>query len=272
LVAALASTLLPGPWGTIIETIPGGGLARDAHKLLAPWVLLVAASAGSGAALLARLVRERSARIVVVGALAVLPVACMPDLLWGLGERWQAVDYPDDWSVVRTTLQQDARPGDVASFPWTAFRRFAWNGDRTMLDPAPRWLPRTTVVADNLVVATPAGVVDVSGDDPRARAIDVALTSGQPVGDTLASLGIGWAVVALGTPGPVPELSGWELVVDGDDLDLYAAPAAVEPARSPAYLSIVAAADAATVLVLLGGVAGLAIRRVRVHPGSRLVP
>jgi hypothetical protein len=272
LVAALASALLPGPWGTIIEVIPGGGLARDAHKLLAPWVLLVAAAAGSGAALLAGMVRERSARIVVVGAMAVLPVAFMPDMLWGMGGRWQAVDYPDDWSVVRTTLEADIRPGDVVSFPWTAFRRFDWNGDRTMLDPAPRWLPRTTVVADNLAVATPSGVVDVSGDDPRARIISDALASGESLGDTLTGLGIGWALVARGTPGPVPTLTGWSLVVDGDALDLYAAPSIVAPAPPAEYLAVVAGADAATVLLLLGGVAALGIRRVRVHPGPRLVP
>lgn len=271
LLGALASVLLPGPWAWILETVPGGGLARDAHKLLAPWVLLVAAAAGMGAAALARRAGDRSTRVVVVVALAIVPVVAQPDMLAGASGRLQAVEYPDDWSAVRSILAQDPRPGDVASFPWTAFRRFAWNADRTMLDPAPRWLPRTTVVAGDLLVATPSGTVEVSGDDPRALEVSGAIATGS-LAAVLPELGIGWALIAKGTPGPVPDLTGWELVLDGPDLALYAVSGSVRERPAPAYAAVVAWVDLGLLAALLAGAAALGIRRVRLRQARPLVP
>jgi hypothetical protein len=271
LLAALASHFLPGAWAALIEAVPGAGLARDAHKLLAPWVLLLAAAAGLGGARLAATLRERSARVSVLVALAILPVACQPDLLWGVGGRLQAVEYPSDWSVVRDTLEGDSRPGDVVSLPWTAFRRFDWNAGRTVLDPAPRWLSRPTVVSDDLAVETPEGLVVVTGDDPRAREISRLVIADAPLAGELPALGIGWALVARGTPGPVPALPGWDLVVDGPDLALYAAPTdSVRPVTPDVRL--VAAVDTTVALLLLGGVLVLLIRRVRARGPRPLVP
>lgn len=270
--AAIASAALAGGWSTVIEAVPGGGLLRDAHKLLAPWVLLLAAAAGEGAGRLASLTRDRGARIAVGVSLVVLPLACQPDMIGGIGGRLSSVSYPPDWAAAREALQRDERAGDVASFPWTAFRRFAWNGDRTVLDPAPRWMPRTTVVADGLDIATPDGVVVVAGDDPRARAVEEGLAAGEPATRLLPGLGIGWALVAAGTPGPVPDLSGWDLVVDGTDLDVYAAPVAPSvPAEEP-HLRVVAAVDLAVLAGLLAGALALGFRRVRARRRSPLVP
>lgn len=269
---ALASALVPGIWGAVIEFLPGGGLARDAHKLLGPWVLLLAAAAGEGGLRVAGLARDKAARVAIAVAIAVVPVACQPDLLWGAGGRLVAAHYPGDWSVARETLATDPRPGDVVSFPWTSFRRFAWNDDRTMLDPAPRWLPRTTVVADDLTVSTPAGLVVVSGDDPRAERIGAAVDAGQSVGDLLRRLGIGWVLVAKGTPGPVPELPGWEPVVSGEDLDLLVAPSDPTDPGTPRYLDLVAAVDIAVLAGLVAAAGALGLRRVRVRRRARLVP
>ena len=272
--AAAASALVPSVWGAIIEAIPGGGLARDAHKLLAPWVMLLAACAGEGGARLAGLVREHAARAAVVVAIAIVPIACQPDMLSGVGGRLEAVEYPDDWSEVRAALMEDERPGDVVSLPWSSFRRFAWNDNRTMLDPAPRWLPRPTVVADDLLVATPGGVVDVSGDDPRAQAISASLQtgSGESLDRVLGDLGIGWALIARGTPGPVPELPGWMPVFEGTDLILLAAPSAPRDTGPVAGLVAVGAVDLVLLMGLISGWVGLGLRRVRVRTGQRLVP
>jgi hypothetical protein len=224
LAAAVASVLAPGPWSWLLDIVPGGGLARDAHKLLAPWVLLLAAAAGVGAGRLAGLPRDRSTRVVIAVAVVMVPIAAQPDMLWGAGGRLAAVEYPGDWQRAREVVQADAGPGDVVSFPWTAFRRFDWNPGRTVLDPAPRWMPRATVVADSLEVLTPSGLIAVQGDDPRAGRISQALESGSDVTTLLPDLGITWALVALDTPGVVPELPGWTRLVDGDSLELYAAP------------------------------------------------
>lgn len=270
--AALASAYATTPWGLLVDVVPGGGLVRDAHKLLAPWVLLVAAAAGEGAGRLADLARDRVSRMVIVGGLVLLPLAFQPDMLVGVGGRLQAVEYPDDWSSVRAVLTSDDRPGDVASFPWTAFRRFAWNADRTILDPAPRWLPRTTVVADDLTIQTPTGLVQVSGDDPRAQAISAALQAGRPLGEVLPGLGIGWALVAQGTPGPQPDLAGWTPVFQGADLALYAAPGPVVAQPAPSHGGLVAGVDLALAGSLLGGAAALGFRRVQVRRARRLIP
>ena len=180
------------------------------------------------------------------------------------------MDYPDDWAAARSIVQQDARPGDVVSFPWTAFRRFDWNDGRTVLDPAPRWMPRTTVVSDDLSVETRDGVVTVVGDDPRAQAITRALAEGGPVAEALPRSGIGWALVARGTPGPIPVLEGWDLVLDGPDLALYAAPEGSVRA-STAEVRVVAAVDLVVGVALLAGLAILLIRRVRARGPHPLV-
>lgn len=271
LVAALASAWLPGAWSGAVDTIPGAGLARDAQKLLAPWVLLVAAAAGVGAGRLADAARDRAVRSTVLVALAFVPLACQPDLLWGASGRLSAVDYPPGWSAVRTALQADDRPGDLISFPWTAFRRFDWNAGRTVLDPAPRWSPRTTVVSDDLPVDTADGVLVVSGDDPRSAAIGRLIAAGAPVAPELGQWGIGWALVASGTPGPVPALPGWEPVVEADGLTLYAAPEGSVRERS-VDVRLVAGVDVLVLIAILGGLLSLGIRRVRARGGRPLVP
>lgn len=278
LLAAVASASFAGPWEALIDTMPGGGLARDAHKLIGPWMLLVAAAAGEGGTRLAGLARDRGTRMTIIGAIVLVPIACQPDMLGGVGGRLQAVTYPQDWAEVRQALLDDPRPGDVASFPWTSFRQFDWNDGRTVLDPAPRWLPRTTVVADNLLVSTPTGIVDIAGEDPRAERIRAALVEGTSIDRLLPELGIGWALVARGTPtgAPdgigIPDLSGWDLVVDGPDLALYAAPMEPAPRGRPEHLVLVAAVDVLIGLALLAGAVGLGLRRVRARHRPGLVP
>jgi hypothetical protein len=269
-LAAVASAIAPGAWAALVDVLPGGGLARDAQKLLAPWILLLAAAAGTGAGRLLARVRDDASRAVALVALAVLPLACQPDLLWGVGGRLQAVAYPSDWAVVRSEIAASERPGDIASFPWTAFRRFDWNAGRTVLDPAPRWLPRTTVVSDDLAIETADGLVVVSGDDPRSRAITGALAAGDSVARELPALGVGWALVAKGTPGPIPDLQGWERVFDGPDLALYAAPAGSVVASHPDPRGV-AAVDLALLGALLAGWVAILIRRVRARGARPLV-
>ena len=271
LLAALASVVAPGAWTSVVELVPGGGLARDAQKLLAPWILLLCAAVGEGAGRLLARVRDNASRAVVLLALSVVPLACQPDLLWGAGGRLQAVAYPSDWTAVREEVAASERPGDIASFPWTAFRRFEWNAGRTVLDPAPRWLPRTTVVSDDLAIDTAEGLVVVAGDDPRSQAITGTLAEGGSLARELPALGVGWALVAKGTPGPTPDLQGWDRVFDGPDLTLYAAPAgSVMPFSTDPRG--VAAVDLAVLGALLAGWAAIVIRRVRARGVRPLVP
>ncbi|MFN8170164.1 MAG: hypothetical protein U0S36_15470 [Candidatus Nanopelagicales bacterium] len=158
-----------GAMESIVSAVPGGGLLRDGQKWLAPWLLLMSVTAPLGLQRLLRRVTDRTVLASLGIGLILLPVAVMPDLVWGGLGRMRTTDYPQDWAEVRDALQDpSAAQGDVAVLPWSAFRAFEWNRGRTSLDPAPRYLPRTTVVDDSLLVATPDGVVQVSGEDPRS--------------------------------------------------------------------------------------------------------
>jgi hypothetical protein len=180
-------------------------------------------------------------------------------LAWGVGGKLEPVDYPREWYTVRDQLARDPRPGDVLVLPFQPFRQFGWNDRRTQLDPAPRFLPRSAIVDDTLVVGRKA----LRGEDRRAA------DAGDAIGDPerLARLGIGWVLVEYGTPGTVrpEELAGLTSVHDGPQLALYRVPLSIAdppPAATDgaAARTTVIAADAAVVLVVVTAL-GLWLRR-----------
>jgi hypothetical protein len=210
LLAVLSS--LPGgidvlTW--LVGRVPGGGLLRDGQKWLAPYAVLLAPAVALGVGRLAGRVREADlARLVPLAAMALLLV-CLPDLAWGAAGWLRAVDYPDEWRQARSEVT-DARDaghrGDVLVLPWSSFRVFAWNADRTVLDPAPRWFPGSVVSSDDLAVRHSGGVLVVPGEGDRAAAARAALSSAHP-GAALRRLGIGWVLVERDQPAdrvPVP--------------------------------------------------------------------
>ncbi len=245
-----------GAMESFVSAVPGAGLLRDGQKWLAPWLLLMAVSAPLGLMRLLRRVTDRTVLVSLGIGLVLLPVAVMPDLVWGGLGRMRTTDYPKDWAAVREALQQpDAAAGDVAVLPWSAFRAFEWNRGRTSLDPAPRYLPRTTVVDDSLLVATPDGVVRVSGEDPRSREIAAALAEDRPLGEVLPRLGVAYVVVELTTPGPDvgSAVNDLDPVVLGRTIELYSVPGRIDPWPGPGRASVllVALAFAVAGLVLI---------------------
>jgi len=274
-VAAVASSLATSAWTTLLDVVPGAGVVRDAHKMLAPLALLVAAAAGMGTARLVSRAGDRAVRGALLALIVLVPLAALPDLAWGAAGRLQAVQYPSAWSDVRATLASDPRPGDVAVLPWSAFRQFPWNSERTLLDPAPRWLTRTTVVADSLTVSTADGPTTISGEDPRARALTTALEQNQPLAPVLAAEGIGWVLVELGQRPAVPPgaLGGLIQVREGPDLALYAVPGTVVDTPLPAYAPAVILVDALVavllvVLALMGARRAVQARRPEERGGT----
>ena len=179
--------------------------------------------------------------------------------------------YPDDWSQVRATLLDPSAPaGDVAVLPWSAFRAFDWNDGRTSLDPAPRFLPRTTVVDDTLLVARGDGsLLRVSGEDPRAAAIAAGLDAGSPLAEVLPPIGVRYVVVERATPGPPvgDALDGLEPVVRGSTIELWRVPGTVVPHPAPTTRDVVLVAiawiAAGLVLVTAAVLAGRAFRERR---------
>ncbi len=250
-----------------VENAPGGGLLRDGQKWLAPWLLLLAVSSALGSARLSRAAARRTGdaavgMLLVVAAVA-LPVLGTPDLVWGATGRLATVQYPPDWADARRVLATDPSPGDVISLPWSAYRRFGWNLDRPVLDPAPRAMPRTVVVSDALVVRRGDALVVIPGDDPRAAAIGAAVAggSGADLAATLRVQGIGWALVAQsGTPVILP--AGATRVMSGPDLELYRLTA---PAPAPVVSGVAAvlAADAVALSVVVSAAVILLVLRRR---------
>jgi hypothetical protein len=214
-VAGLVLALVGGTaaLGWVVEHVPGAGLLRDSQKWVAWWALPLALGFALGVRQAAEALK-RGRKAVLAGA-AIIPIAMMPDLAWAGWGRLAAVDYPQDWAAVRQILETSTRDGDVVTVPFGGFRQFGWNDGRTQYDPAPAYLPRTTVVDDTLVVDGHP----VPGEDRRAAAVRTALTDGRD----LTELGIRWVLVQHGTPGRVPAnlLISDERIYHGRWLDLY---------------------------------------------------
>ncbi len=210
-----------------VEALPGGGLLRDAQKWLAPWLVLLSVAAGLGLGRLAGALRGRSSAGPAAVLVLVVPVLLLPDLAFGAWGRMRPAEYPADWQAVRAHLAQDSAPGEVVSWPWSAFRAYPWNAGRTVLDPAPRYLPRTVVTDSRMLVGGSSGLTVVPSDDPRSVAVGDALLGPDPVA-SLSRLGVLWILVQVGqpgTPGWDPELpaalrSGSSVVVATATLEL----------------------------------------------------
>ena len=197
LLLAWLSALDPfGLWTALVVHVPGGGVLRDAQKLVAPWVVLAAAGAG---VLVRDLLRVRAAGPAMAVLVTALPVALVPTLAWGVGGRVTAVAVPDDLRTVASMLSA-APAGSVGLLPWSQYRRYGWNGDRVSLTLVPRMVDQRVVLDDGLPLAN--GVVP--GEDPVARAVTARIAAGTPPLQALAEQGVRWVVVEKDTGWPDP--------------------------------------------------------------------
>ena len=208
----------------LVVHMPGGGLVRDGQKYLALALVPLAVCAG--------MATQRAASRLGPGAwlLPLLPVAVLPSLAWGLHGRLEPVRYPAAWTALRIEVDRATagHPGSVASFPFTYYRRYAWNGDRVVLDPLPRLLDADVLVNDDLPLT---GQV-VSGEDSRARRLRAALSGTGDIRTALAREGVGHVVVQRDQPdvgGQVERLAGLPTVWQRGGLALLRVPGAVRP-------------------------------------------
>ncbi|MEZ5157386.1 MAG: hypothetical protein R2720_11310 [Candidatus Nanopelagicales bacterium] len=247
----------------LVSSVPGGGLLRDGQKWSLFWVLLLAVCAPRGLHWLSRRA-DRSLRVFLAAALALLPLAALPDLAWGGFGRLRTTQYPSAWGQLRDRLAADARHGDVVTLPWAAFRRYGWNRDTVVLDPLPRYLTRTVVWNDDLPVTVSGELAEVGGDDPRSAAVSAAIDSGRPLAPVLASLGIRWVVVETDQPAATrpPNLVGMAQTWNGPGLQLLEVTSGTEVYRPRDNL--VAVIDLVALAMLAGlGVAAVARDRDR---------
>jgi hypothetical protein len=211
----------------VVLHVPGGGLLRDGQKFLAPAALVLALAAGHAVARLAVARRTRPYALL----LAVLPVRTLPSLAVGAGGRLAAVEYPASWLPLRAALAA-APPGDVAALPWQQYRRFGWNGDRVVLDPLSRLLPRAVVLNDDLPLSTGT----VRGESPRAARITAGLDAGADLVGLLRAAGVRYAVVHRTQPGAgaaEAAVAGLPVRYRSTDLLLVDLPGPIGPAPRP---------------------------------------
>ena len=235
-----------GPGADLVEwtvtTVPGAGLLRDSQK----WVALTVLATCWGLSrnldvLLSRTVA--GAKSLAVGAV-LLPLAVLPGLAWGLLGTLTPVAYPDEWETVRTILDEQADSRMVV-LPFDIYRRFAWNDDQALLDPAQRYFPGQIVTDDALEVTEGT----VSGESRTARRIDAAADDPEALARVLAEEDVRWLLIEKGTPGAdvVPDIVG-TVVHDGPELQLVDLGHSSEP-RTASHAALILGMD----LVVLGG-------------------
>jgi hypothetical protein len=254
----------------LVEAVPGAALLRDGHRWLAWPALALAVLAGYAVDHLARAAARRWAVALLLAALA---AACVPDLFGGLAGRLAARQYPPAWAQARQILADQPDRARLLVLPWQPFRRFGWTADGTVLDPAPRYLPREAVVSDALTV----GRRTLPEEGPLARRTAAALADGRLTDAELRDAGVGWVLVERGTPGALPVLPPVRTVLDDPDLVLARLPGPLpDPVPAPAWrravvvTSLVVAPSGVIVAVLVA--IGLRFRDRRRHLLLRYPP
>jgi hypothetical protein len=224
--------------------LPAGGLLRDAPRYLLPWILAVAVGFGAGVDRMRTDPRLRQLAVLV----ALLPVALLPSLAWGVGARLHAVRYPAEMAQVRRIVS--SKPGAVLVAPLTTYRAFPWNGSRTSLDPYPRLFDQRVVYASDLSVGIGDRIVVIRSDDPMATRIQRELRRG-PAASVLAREGIHTVVVTAAQP-PF-DVAGLDLRYRGPDVAVYGVPGAsgADPAAglTPPVMPVVIGDTVATVSI-----------------------
>ena len=217
---ALFTWAAPDAAGWVASHVPGGGLLRDGSRVLALCAPLTAALVAAAAERLGSHWHDRGPRVLVAVTAALLPLALMPDVAWGLGRNLDAVSYPDDYSRAREAVVRSDADGDLLVLPFTSYRAPAWNDGRKVLDPTGRFLTPNYLSSDQLSVS---GQV-LAGEDPRVPAVLAALRLPDPEAraERLGELGVGLVVREHGvatTPEYDAAVAG-TTIHDGPELDV----------------------------------------------------
>ena len=255
-----------GVWTFVVVHLPGGGVLRDAQKFVAPWAVVAAGGAG---VLVRDLLRARAAGPALAVLVAVLPLALLPSLAWGVGGRVTAVEVPADLRSVATMLSEQPA-GPVGLLPWSQYRRYGWNGSRVSLTLVPRMVDQRVVFDDGLPLAD--GVVP--GEDPVARAVGARIARGTPPLQALADEGVRWVLVEKDSGLPDPMAEGGlpptaQVVHDGSAVRLVKLSGAVRDDRS--RVSVVSTAGWVVTCVTWAIAAGCVVAGRLRRPRSRLV-
>lgn len=266
---ALATTTGPGQslsaW--VAETIPGGGIVRDAQKLLAPLALVVALGVGrAGEWLVERAGSDRRlGASVLIAVVALVQVMSLPSLAWGRLGQWPVSTYPSEWEAVAQEVErmpEAVRNGTVV-LPFSVYRRFEFNGEMAWLDPAPRILPGRVLVDDRLGLGEGSAV---AGESRAADLVRRTSHEWSTLDRSLDELKVRFVLIEHDTPGALPDGApadvGYDVLHEGPGLTLYdrgpQAPAPAPPSWAPYLLALDAGLGVMFVIA-----AGVVFRRRR---------
>lgn len=261
LVAATATAPGRHVVAAVVDAVPGAGVLRDSQKFLALAIPAVAVTAAAAVQAIRRYLPSGFA----LAAVAVLVVAPLPDLGWGVGGKLAPVHYPADWTRVARMIPADA--GAVAVWPPSTVRRYDFTGGAPSLDPLARMVAAPVVESGELRVD--GRVVDSAA--PVADRVRKALTTADP--DAVAALGVGWVLVERdnssgadvrwrGSTAAPSAVSSLTPVYSGTDLVLYRIDGTPQPGASSAariaswtahlvWLSLIVSAAAAAAAAAL---------------------
>jgi hypothetical protein len=240
-----------------VTQLPGGGLLRDSHKLVAPLALAEAVCFGLGVERVLAALPPRWTRLAAA-LLVAAPVLVLPALAWGAAGRLAAVPYPASFTEARAAMAADPAPGALLVLPWHLYRPYSWNGDRVVLEPAQRWFTRRSVGNDDLELAG----LTVPGEDPYAARLGPLVRGAARLAPALPGAGVRWVLLYKegdwrAWPG---RLDGLVPVLDRPELALYRVPARPAVVRFPAPPAApVVAADLLAAALVAGAATGLSL-------------
>jgi hypothetical protein len=222
---------------------PGFAVLRDGQQFVAPLALAEALGAGLVVAWAAgpRPLRAKIAHgdgdgdgdggqagggvradrpgLAIAVALLLAPVLLLPGLAWGAAGRLRPVWYPADWLAAARVIDDSRVPGQVLLLPWAAYRRPAWNGGRTVLDPWPRLLSRPVIWNTGPRV----GDVQLKPDDPAGRSLDSVIGAPGPLTAALETAGVRFVIVD-GGGSAAGRLPGCTVIIARPGLVVYRVP------------------------------------------------
>lgn len=210
--------LLATPWAIAVSSelqgVPGFGLIRDVHRLLAWSVAAFAVLVAVGVSRLVQRLTE-IAPLPVAGPtlmLAAVSVSVLtaPDAGGRLRELYRPTALPPEWSRAVQALPDD---GPVLVLPWQTIRATSWNDGRPFVDPLPLAARSGTVRSTTLSVDRGNEVLRVDDGEPTAAD---RWRSGNVDSVSLDAHGIEAVFVWKATPGARPDdVPGFDLVHDG---------------------------------------------------------
>lgn len=191
----LAVLPLSDALGDLAQSFPAVGILRDSTRYLAPLVLAVALGFGL-------LVHELVTRARPALTLALLPVALLPSMAWGLHGFLEPTHYPSSWFQARDVMQREGSDTTVV-LPWRgSYRGYPWTDAHAVLDPAPRFFPGDVLIDDRTFLRDRV----IASEDPYLQRIGDALATTDSAA-SLRALGVRWVLVEHGprlTTGALP--------------------------------------------------------------------